>query len=195
MSSKAITVFCSSSEAIAPVYITAAGELGEAIAREGWDLVYGGNDLGAMGALADACRSAGGKVIGITPQLFVDKGFADNRCAQLIITPDMRSRKARMEEMADGFIALPGGFGTLEEVSEIIVGRLLKCHAKPVILLNVAGFYTPLVDFFEKMIEGGFAKAKARQGYVVANDVAGAMDALRQHFRPDIQAAASPSRG
>ncbi len=171
MTPRRVTVFCSSSGDIDPLYLRAAAELGAAIAGEGWQLVYGGNNLGAMGALADGCRSAGGCVIGVTPQLFVDKGFTDHACHELIVTPDMRSRKAKMEELGDAFVAMPGGFGTLEELSEIVVGRILKYHAKPVILYNVAGFFSPLVEFFEKMIQGNFAKPKLRMDYLVAPDV------------------------
>lgn len=176
---KSIGVFCSSSDKIDPVYLSAASQLGTAIAKEGWSLTYGGNNLGSMGALANACRAAGGRVVGVTPQLFVDKGFADPDCAQLIVTPCMRTRKAKLEEMADAFITLPGGFGTLEEFSEMLVGRLLKIHAKPVVLLNINGFYTPLIDLFEKMIQGGFAKAKARDMYSVSDSVDSAIATLR----------------
>lgn len=177
-----ITVFCSSSDRIDPVYGRAAAELGCALAREGWTLVYGGNALGSMGALADACRAANGKVIGVTPQLFVDKGSADNDCHELIVTPDMRSRKARMEELADGFIALPGGYGTLEELSEILVGRLLKCHSKPLVILDIANFYDPLIALFDRMIAGGFAKEKSRSCYHLARSVDQAMAHLRTAF-------------
>jgi uncharacterized protein (TIGR00730 family) len=175
-----VTVFCSSSDRIDPVYLETAAQLGAAIAREGWQLVYGGNNLGAMAAVADGCRSAGGRVVGITPQLFVDKGYVDRQCHELIVTPDMRTRKALMEERADAFITLPGGFGTLEEFSEMLVGRLLKYHAKPVVLLNVAGFYTPLLELFDKMVNEGFAKPSVRMSYLVADSVAVAIQNLRQ---------------
>ena len=174
-----VTVFCSSSDDIKPLYRDAAAELGAAIAREKWQLVYGGNNLGAMGALADGCRAAGGYVIGVTPQLFVDKGFTDNACHELIVTPDMRSRKARMEELGDAFIAMPGGFGTLEELCEILVGRILKSHSKPVILYNVAGFYTPVVEFFEMLISEHFAKPKVRMDYLVAENIEAIVEELK----------------
>lgn len=177
-----ITVFCSSSGKIAPAFGQVAAELGEAIAREGWQLVYGGNNLGSMGALADGCRGAGGRVIGVTPELFVNKGFADRGCHELHVTSDMRARKARMEELADGFVTLPGGFGTLEEFSEILVGRLLKCHQKPVILLNIDGFFEPLLELFDRMIAGGFASADARRVYTVVQSVPAAIDALRSQL-------------
>jgi uncharacterized protein (TIGR00730 family) len=182
MSEHSVTVFCSSSDQISPVFLEAAAELGAAIAREKWQLIYGGNAIGSMGALANAARSAGGRVIGITPQLLVDKGYADRDCHELIITPDMRSRKAKLETLGDACVALPGGFGTLEELSEMLVGRLLKYHAKPVVILNIAGFYDPLLDLFEKMIGGGFAKPKHRGVYKVADSVVEAIEHLKAHW-------------
>ena len=182
MTARRITVFCSSSNRIAPVYLDAATALGDAIAGEGWELVYGGNNLGSMAAVANACRAAGGRVIGVCPQLFVDKGHADPDCHEMIITTDMRSRKAKMEELGDAFITLPGGFGTLEEFSEMLVGSLLKYHTKPVVLLNIAGFYSPLLEMFDKMIEENFAKPTTRASYLIANNVETAMAELRSRL-------------
>jgi uncharacterized protein (TIGR00730 family) len=124
----AITVYCSSSSDIAPAHFDAGRNLGAAIVRQGWTLVYGGNGIGLMGAVADAAREAGGKVVGITPQLLVDHGIADGRCDELVVTAGMRERKALLEQRADAFIALPGGLGTFEEIFEIIVGRVLGVH-------------------------------------------------------------------
>jgi len=177
-----ITVFCSSSSDIDAVYLDAANALGQGIAENGWELIYGGNRLGAMAILADACREAGGTVIGITPQLFVDKGFADTLCHELLITPDMRSRRAMMEEMADAFVCLPGGFGTLEEVSEILVSRLLNCHAKPLIIASINQFYDPLLQLFDRMVSGGFAKDKARYCYDCTPDIPRTLSLLNSRF-------------
>ena len=102
-----------------------------------------------MGALSDAARAAGGKVVGITPKLLVRAGIADNHCSELIVTPGMRERKALLEARGDAFIALPGGLGTFEEVFEILVGKLLGYHQKPIVLLNVAGYYAPLLEMIE----------------------------------------------
>src|SRR3954468_12383983 len=118
----AVTVYCSSSSKVAPIFADATAELGRAIAQRGWKLIYGGNAVGLMGVLADACRAGGGKVVGVTPRLFIDKGVADCRCEELIVTDGMRDRKATMEQRGDAFIALPGGFGTFEEFFEIICG-------------------------------------------------------------------------
>lgn len=169
---RAVTVYCSSSRHVDGVYTCAAAELGRAIAHQGWRLVYGGNHIGCMGALADAAREAGGKVTGITPQLLVDDGIADEQCDELVVTSGMRERKALLEQRADAFVALPGGLGTFEEVFEIIVGRMLGYHSKPIVLLNVAGYYDPLLAMIDHGIEQRFIKARARDAYFVAGDVA-----------------------
>ena len=179
-----ITVYCSSSANVPEAYFLAAAELGRAIATQKWTLVYGGNNVGCMKALADAARDAGGKVIGITPQILVDKGIADDRADELIITPTLRERKAMMEFRGDAFIALPGGLGTFEEIFEIIVGRLLGSHAKPVILLNIAGYYDPLLAMIEHGIEQRFIKPNARSLYQVFANVAPAIDYLRSAPEP-----------
>ena len=177
---RAVTVYCSSSRHVAPVYFDAARELGTAIAQNGWQLVYGGNSVGCMGALADAARGAGGKVIGITPQLLVDQGIADDNCDELVVTSGMRDRKALLEERGDAFVALPGGLGTLEEVFEILVGRVLGYHQKPIVILNVDGFYDPLLDMVENGIAQRFIKASVRNAYFVARNVTEAIESLRR---------------
>jgi cytokinin riboside 5'-monophosphate phosphoribohydrolase len=181
----AVTVYCSSSRTIDPVFFDAGEELGAALARNGWALVYGGNHIGLMGVLADAVRAAGGKVIGITPQLMVDKGVADEQADELIVTDSMPHRKQLMEQRGDAFIALPGGLGTFEEIFEIIVGRQLRFHTKPVVLLNIDGYYDPLLQMIEHGIERRFIKAKARELYYVAADVAAAMEHLRIYRPPE----------
>ncbi|HEY8751949.1 MAG TPA: TIGR00730 family Rossman fold protein [Tepidisphaeraceae bacterium] len=178
---RAITVYCSSSTHVDHIYTSMAAELGAAIAQQGWQLVYGGNRIGCMGALADAAREAGGKVIGITPQLLVDEGIADEHCDELVVTAGMRERKALLEQRADAFVTLPGGLGTLEEVFEIIVGRMLGYHSKPIVLLNVAGYFDPLLAMIEHGIEQHFIRAEARDAYFVANDVAGTMQYLGRY--------------
>ncbi len=146
-------------------------QLGMAIAREDWRLVYGGNFVGLMAAVAQGARDAGGKVTGITPQLMVDKGLSDNLADELVVTNDMRDRKALLEQRGDAFIALPGGLGTFEEVFEIIVGRQLGYHNKPVIVLNLGGYYRPLLDMIEHGIEQKFIKPAVRDLFFVADDV------------------------
>ncbi|HZL36296.1 MAG TPA: TIGR00730 family Rossman fold protein [Tepidisphaeraceae bacterium] len=174
-----VAVYCSSSRDVARVYFDAAAALGDAIARQGWQLVYGGNDCGCMGALAGAARNAGGKVIGITPQRLVDEGIADEKCDELLVTQGMRERKALMEEKADAFITLPGGLGTLEEILEILVGSFLGFHAKPIVLLNIAGFYDPLLAMIDHGIEQRFIRPRAREMLHVCATVRQAIDCLR----------------
>ena len=177
---RAVTVYCSSSRHVDGIYTRAAAELGDAIARQNWRLVYGGNHIGCMGTLADAARSAGGKVTGITPQLLVDEGIADEHCDELVVTSGMRERKALLEQRADAFVTLPGGMGTFEEVFEIIVGRMLGYHSKPIVLLNIAGYYNPLLAMIEHGIEQRFIRAKARDAYFVATDVTKTIEHLAQ---------------
>jgi uncharacterized protein (TIGR00730 family) len=168
---KNITVFCSSSRSVDGAYVQAAHELGLAIAAQNWQLVYGGNHIGMMGTLADAVRSVGGRVVGITPQLLVDHGIADHKCDELVITANMRDRKALMEERGDAFIALPGGIGTYEEIIEIIVGRHLGMHHKPVILLNILDYYRPFLAMIEHGIARSFIKPRVRDAFYLAESV------------------------
>ena len=180
----AVTVYCSSSIGVPRVYVDAAAELGASIAGQQWTLVYGGNFIGLMAAISQAARDRGGKVVGITPKLLVNKGYADPHCDELIVTNGMRDRKAMLEERGDAFIALPGGLGTLEEVFEIIVGKQLDYHDKPIVLLNIADYYRPLLQMIEHGIELHFIKPKARELYFVAATVAQAMDYLQQYTPP-----------
>jgi uncharacterized protein (TIGR00730 family) len=181
----AVTVYCSSSSAVPLVYARAAAELGGAIAGNGWKLVYGGNNVGLMGVVADACRAAGGKVIGITPQLMVDKGISDALCAELLVTACMRERKALLEQRGDAFVTLPGGLGTLEEIFEIIVGKQLPYHTKPIVLLNVDNYFGPLLAMIDHGIELKFIKPLARDLYFVAPTVAAAVDYLHAYVPPE----------
>jgi cytokinin riboside 5'-monophosphate phosphoribohydrolase len=180
----AVTVYCSSSSAIPPAYLDAAAQLGRAIAGAGWKLVYGGNNIGSMGILADAVRAVGGKVIGVTPQLFIDKGVADHKCDELIIADSMRHRKQLMEQRGDAFVTLPGGLGTFEEIFEIIVGKQLRYHAKPIVLLNIAGYFDPLLQMVEHGISQKFIKHHARQLYHVASAVPDAIEHIRTYVPP-----------
>src|SRR4051794_10766391 len=191
-----VTVYCSSSRSVAADYFDAGRALGREIARAGWSLVYGGNNLGLMDAVACACRSAGGKVVGITPQLMVDEGIADSACAELIVTGNMRERKALLEARGDALVALPGGIGTFEEFFEVLVGRMLGYHAKPIVVLNISGYYDPLLAMMEHGIEHGFVRPKAREAYFVAATVDAAVDYLHTHGKgkpPGPVAGADPS--
>jgi uncharacterized protein (TIGR00730 family) len=181
---RTVTVYCSSSTEIAPAYFRAGADLGTAIARNGWTLVYGGNRIGLMAAVADAARAAGGKVVGITPQLMLDHGIGDDLCDELVVTSGMRERKALLEQRGDAFVALPGGLGTFEELFEVLVARLLGYHDKPIVLLNVAGYYDRLIAAVEHGIGEGFIKPKSRRAWHVAADVEGAVNYLRSAPAP-----------
>jgi uncharacterized protein (TIGR00730 family) len=168
---QAVTVFLSSARDVDRHYFDIARDMGRCIARRNWRLIYGGNYVGCMAALADGAREGGGKVTGITPRLFVDQNLADTLCDELIITDSMRDRKHLMEQRADAFIALPGGIGTLEELFEIIVAKQLGYHHKPIVLLNINGFYSPLLDLINNGIRLGFMRQNVRSLYVVADTV------------------------
>jgi len=166
-----ITVFCSSSDAVDPHFFELARELGEEIAARRHTLIYGGTNVGLMGALARATHEAHGKVIGVIPSYLADRGITYDGCNDLVITPDLRERKATMEARADAFIVLPGGFGTLEEMVEIITLKQLQQHKKAVVILNTHGFYDPLHTLFEHFYEQHFAKAASRALYHFAPNV------------------------
>lgn len=189
----AVTVYCSSSSDIARAYFDAGCALGASVARNGWALVYGGNHIGLMAAVADAARAAGGKVVGITPQRLVDHGIADERCDELVVTPGMRERKALLEQRGDAFVALPGGLGTFEEIFEIIVGRVLGYHDKPIVLLNVENYYGPLLAAIEHGIEQNFIRPKARRAYAVVDTVEAAIQALRKPAERKTALSTSPA--
>lgn len=183
---RSITVYCSSSSALAPAYFEAGAAVGRALADNGWALVYGGNSVGLMKTVADAARAGGGRVVGITPQLMVDKGIHDELADELVITNGMRDRKALMEERGDAFLTLPGGLGTFEEIFEIIVGKQLKYHDKAIVLLNVEGYFTPLLSMIDHGIEQRFIKPSVRELYFVAETVAQAVEHFRLYRPPAV---------
>jgi uncharacterized protein (TIGR00730 family) len=180
----AVTVYCASSSNIAAAYVEAARALARGIAEAGWTLVYGGNHVGLMAAVADAARGAGGRVVGITPQLLHDRGVSDAAADELVVTPSMRERKAMLEARGDALVALPGGLGTFEEIAEVVVGKQLGYHAKPIVLVDVDGYYQPLLTLLEHGIELGFIKASARGLVHVAATAADAIEYLRHVSAP-----------
>jgi cytokinin riboside 5'-monophosphate phosphoribohydrolase len=178
---KNICIFSASSNAVDATFFALAEELGAALAARGHVLVYGGTNVGLMGAMAKAAQQHGGKVVGVIPSFIAKRGWAYEHADELIITNDMRQRKATMEARSDAFLALPGGFGTLEEIFEIITLKQLQQHTKPVVFLNRNGYYDPLTALFEHMYEHGFAKAAYRQMYHFAGDVMQALDYVEQY--------------
>jgi uncharacterized protein (TIGR00730 family) len=154
-----ICVYCSASNKIAPGYFQLATDLGTAIAQRGDTLVYGGSSAGLMGKLAQTAQENGGRVIGIIPQSLVDLELAYHNADELLITANMRERKANMEARADAFIALPGGVGTMEEIFEIMAARSLNLLQKPLVMLNFEHFYDPLIHLLEHMQNANFLRA------------------------------------
>lgn len=158
-----VAVFCSSSSTIDNKYVDLATDLGTAIGARNWELVSGGGHISMMGAVARGVRASGGKTIGVIPQSLVDIEFADHDNHELHVVDSMRERKAKMEEMSDAFIALPGGPGTLEELFEIWVGRFLNFHDKPVVILDPFDLYAPLRDLLDHLENHGFVKPGQRE--------------------------------
>jgi hypothetical protein len=175
---KRICVFCGSSAGDRPAYTRAAQELGGALARQRLGLVYGGGKVGLMGVLADAALSEGGEVIGVIPQALVDKELAHDDLTELRIVHSMHQRKALMAELAQAFIALPGGYGTLEEFCEILTWSQLGLHRKRCGLLNVEGFYDPFLAQIDHAVEAQFIPQKHRALIQVAQDPAVLLQAV-----------------
>jgi uncharacterized protein (TIGR00730 family) len=149
MPQNSVAVFCASASGARPEYLAAADELGRALAARGIGLIYGGAKVGVMGAVADAALAANGHVVGVIPHVLVDLEVAHQGVTELHVTSTMHTRKALMAERADAFLVLPGGYGTLEEMFEVLAWQTLKLHSKPVVLLNVAGFYDSLLAFLD----------------------------------------------
>lgn len=159
---KNICVYCGASTGNNPAYTEAAQQLGKAIAQQGRRLVYGGGNKGLMGVLANSVLDAGGEAIGVIPERLVEAETAHLGLTKLEVVPDMHIRKARMSELSDGFIALPGGIGTLEELFEVWTWSQIGYHKNPVGLLNIQNFYSPMTHFLQHVVDEGFV----RQSYL-----------------------------
>lgn len=159
---KRICVFCGSNQGDMPAYADAARQLGNFLALEGMELVFGGGSVGLMGKTADAVMVAGGSVIGVIPDFLDRREIAHKGLTELIVVDSMHTRKRTMADLADAFIALPGGIGTLEELAEILTWAQLGLHDKPVGLLNVEGFFDPLIQFFDAMFSHKFLSEEHR---------------------------------
>jgi cytokinin riboside 5'-monophosphate phosphoribohydrolase len=165
------TTYTSSSDAVDGRFTEVVVAFGHRIGERGDELVYGGTAVGLMGRLADAVRAGGGRVTGVIPRLMQERGLSDDACDELIITDGMSGRKQTMIERADAFVALPGGFGTLEELFEVLTLKQLGYHDKPIVLLDVDGFYAPLLELFDHLYEHRFAKPEYAALYHVATTV------------------------
>ena len=181
---KSICVFCGSSQAVGESYKSVATELGREIGRRGADLVYGGASIGLMGCVARGVHEEKGKVIGILPEFFRKKDIEYLDADELIVTKDMRERKAKMDERSDAFIVLPGGIGTLEETMEILSMRQLKLTNKPLVFISTGGFYDKLNETFASMIEKKFAKENIRNMFEMKSDPKGALEYIFSYTTP-----------
>ncbi|MGD8331374.1 MAG: TIGR00730 family Rossman fold protein [Acidobacteriota bacterium] len=175
---KNICVFCGSNSGNLPEFAEGARALGETLARRGYGLVYGGASIGLMGALADAVLAGGGKVIGVIPGALADKEIAHRGLSELVVVDSMHERKARMMALSDGFIALPGGMGTMEEMFEVLTWAQLGIHRKPCGLLDVEGYFFPLLNFLDEATRRGFLRSHHRDMVLVSGDADELLDAF-----------------
>ena len=183
---RALCVFCGSSPGFDPVHGAAAKALGAALGRAGIDLVYGGGRVGLMGIVADAAMAAGSRAIGVIPQALYDLEVGHDGLTELHVVRSMHERKALMADLSDGFIALSGGIGTFEELFEIWTWGQLGDHAKPVSLLNIAGFYDGLTTFLDDVVSAGFLRAAHREMLIVEDEPERLVGRLRDYRAPAI---------
>ncbi len=183
---KSLCVYCGSSAGTEPVYADAARKVGKLLAERNLRLVCGGGRVGLMGIVADAALNAGGTVIGVIPQALADREVAHTGLTELIVVPSMHERKARMAELSDGFLALPGGFGTWEEFCEMVTWGQLHLHEKPCGLLNVAGFYDPLLLFFDHAAAAGFVRPEHRAMVLSGSDSQGLLSQMQTYQPPTV---------
>lgn len=178
---KSICVYCGSSPGARPEYAAAAAELGATLARERVTLVYGGSNVGLMRVVADTVLAAGGRVVGVMPRVLIEKEVAHRGLTELVEVDSMHERKFAMAERADGFVALPGGIGTLEELAEVFVWAQIGIHHKPVALLDIAGFYAPLLQFLQHMVTERFLRSEQLGSLVVERSVEPLLARMRGH--------------
>jgi uncharacterized protein (TIGR00730 family) len=179
-----VCVFCGSKVGNAPMYRDAAERLGGVLVARGLELVYGGGSVGLMGVLADTVLAAGGAVTGVIPGMLATEELLHPRVKDMHVMPSMHARKARMEELSDAFIALPGGYGTFEELLEIVTWAQLGIHNKPVGILDVGGYFKPLLVFLDHAVEEGFIKVTHRELLCSASQPESLLDALAARRLP-----------
>lgn len=180
---KWICVFCASANGTQPEYAAAATELGRRIAENGHGLVYGGATVGLMGAIADAVLESGGEVVGVIPGVIMDLEIAHRGLSELHMVGTMHERKALMASRSDAFVALPGGYGTMDEFIEIVTWAQLRIHSKPCVLVNVDGYYDALLRFFDQAVERGLIKPRNRGLIQVARDASEALQIIEREWR------------
>src|SRR6201996_8058524 len=179
---RSVCVFCASSNGAEPIFLEEAKALGRSIAGRGWQLVYGGADVGLMGALADAALSNGGAVTGVIPRALADREIAHRGLTQLIEVGSMHERKAEMARRADAFLVLPGGLGTLDELCEILTWALLGIHDKPIVLINIAGYWEAFLGALDAAVGSGFLRPEHRGLPLLAADANAACNAVSRFW-------------
>ena len=178
---KRLAVYCGSASLANPRYEELAMEIGEALARQGIGVVYGGGKVGLMGAVAAGALLAGGEVIGVIPEALVHAELANKACSELHVVATMHERKKTFTDLSDGFLTLPGGVGTMDELWEALSWAQLGYHAKPVGLLNAYGFYDGLVEFYRRMGESGFVRAEHREILLVETELEALLEKMVNH--------------
>jgi len=181
-----ICVYCGSNSGNKPVYAAAARELADVLVRHDFELVYGGSDKGIMGVIADAVLERGGKVHGVIPQMLMEKEIAHQDLTELHVVASMHARKTMMAALSDGFIAMPGGYGTLEEIIEIITWGQLRFHEKPCGLLNIEGYFDHLVAYLDHANKEGFLRDENREMLLVDADPAGLVQQFERYSAPRV---------
>jgi len=184
---KRICVFCGSNDGADPIFIKTAEEVGRFLARRGIELVYGGGRVGLMGKIADTVMHNGGSVIGIIPRALAEKEVAHGGLTKLRVVGSMHERKAIMAELSDGFIALPGGFGTFEELCEIITWAQLGFHSKPCGFLNIDGYYDPLIELFDNATREKFVRPEHRRLVLIESEIEKMFDLMVTYKPPDLE--------
>ncbi len=182
-----ICVFCGSKMGINPRFLETAIQLGRVLAERRLDLVYGGASIGLMGAVADSVMAGGGKVVGVIPEAMASKEVAHDGLTEMHVVSSMHERKSMMARLADAFVALPGGFGSFEELLEMITWAQLGIHQKPVGILNVSGYYDPLIQLFERAIEEDFIRPSNRQLFLVDQEPDRLIQTLLTHKLPEVK--------
>ncbi|MDK2125998.1 LOG family protein [Parachitinimonas caeni] len=184
---KKVCVFCGSRDGAKPEYVAAARALGAELARRDLALVYGGGKVGLMGVIADAVLEAGGKVYGVMTEFLVAREVAHYGLTELQVVKTMHERKALMAEMADGFIAMPGGFGTFDELFEIITWAQLGVHSKPIALLNTSGYFNPLLQMVDHAIAEDFVRPEQTGLLLRSDEISPLLDAMTNHQAPVVE--------
>jgi len=183
---KSVTVFCGSSLGIDPLYGEQAFQLGVHLASQDITLIYGGAQVGLMGKVADGCLENGGKVVGIIPAFLYTKEIVHDKLTELIVVDTMHQRKTKMNELCDGVIALPGGFGTLEELFEMLTWGQLGVHNKPIALLNTAGYYDKLISFMSEMVTAGLLKSENEKMVIQSDNIEKLVSQMQDYSAPRV---------